>query len=55
MDIRPTCVRIVKMEDIDKDLLSYDAEYYKGKNDGENNIHLTTSVENEQDMEDITQ
>ena len=40
---------------MEKDLLSYDAEYYEGNNDGDYITHLNTFVEDDHDTEDILQ
>ena len=47
-------MRVVQLEDVRKDLLSYDAEYYKGNNDGDYTTHLNNHVEDEYETEEIT-
>ena len=52
-NLRPIYVKMVHSEDINKNLLSYDAEYYEGTNDSEFINHLTDLTEPELD-DDLT-
>ena len=52
-DLRPICVRILHNDDLNKDILNYDAEWYEGPNDSDIS-YSTDLINSHQDFDNIT-